>query len=602
MPETAAPAPANSPQEAEISAALDRRSVVLVGMMGVGKSTIGRRLAARLRLPFFDADVEIEAAAGMSIPDIFLAHGEPYFRDGEARVIARLLGSGPAVIATGGGAFTEREETRQRIRDKAVSIWLKADVDVIMKRVKRRADRPLLQTEDPVATVSRLLEAREPVYQSADLTILSRDVPHDRIVDECIDALHERLCRTRIAGEANNDAGDGYNGYNGRDERHAMTAPLKHSDPITVDVALGDRAYDIIIGRDVLQSLGTRVAALRPGVRAAIVTDRSVAKHWLEQTQASLAAAGVPASHVVVDEGEGSKSYAGLEKVSEALIAARIERNDLVIALGGGVVGDLAGFAAAILRRGVDFVQVPTSLLAQVDSSVGGKTGINSPQGKNLLGAFHQPVLVIADTSVLDTLSPRQFRSGYAEVAKYGVLGDEAFFAWLEANHAGIFSGGAAREHAIATSCRAKAAIVSRDERETGERALLNLGHTFGHALEAATGFSDRLFHGEGVAVGMVLAAEFSAQLGMISEADAARVERHLASVGLPTHLQDIAGFAQEGLADADAMMALMAQDKKVKRGKLTFILLEAIGRAVIANDVEPSLVRDFLKAKLAKS
>jgi 3-dehydroquinate synthase len=602
MPETAAPAPEEPRQEAEISAALERRSIVLVGMMGVGKSTIGRRLAARLRLPFFDADIEIEAAAGMSIPDIFLAHGEPYFRDGEARVIARLLNSGPAVIATGGGAFTEREETRQRIRDQAVSIWLKADVDVIMKRVKRRADRPLLQTEDPVATVSRLLEAREPVYQNADLKILSRDVPHDRIVDECIDALHDRLCRTRCAGAPNNDANNGYNDYNGRDERHAMTAPLKRSDPITVDVALGDRAYDIIIGRDVLQSLGGRVAALRPGVRTAIITDRTVASHWLEQTQASLSAAGIPASHIVVDEGEGSKTYAGLEKVSEALIAARIERNDLVIALGGGVVGDLAGFAAAILRRGVDFVQVPTSLLAQVDSSVGGKTGINSPQGKNLLGAFHQPVLVIADTSVLDTLSPRQFRSGYAEIAKYGVLGDEAFFAWLEANHAGIFSGGAAREHAIATSCRAKAAIVSRDERETGERALLNLGHTFGHALEAATGFSDRLFHGEGVAVGMVLAAEFSAQLGMISQADAARVERHLASVGLPTHLQDIAGFAQEGLADADALLSLMAQDKKVKRGKLTFILLEAVGRAVIANDVEPSLVRDFLKARLAKS
>jgi 3-dehydroquinate synthase len=602
MPETASPAPAGPPREAEISAALERRSIVLIGMMGAGKSTIGRRLAARLRLPFFDADVEIEAAAGMSIPDIFVAHGEPYFRDGEARVIARLLNSGPAVIATGGGAFTEREETRQRIRDKAVSIWLKADADVIMKRVKRRADRPLLQTEDPAATVNRLLEAREPVYQGADLTILSRDVPHDRIVDECIDALHDRLCRKPCVDGPGLDANDGYNGYNGRDERHAMTAPPRHSEPITVDVALGDRAYDIIIGRDVLPSLGARVAALRPGVRTAIVTDRTVAGHWLEQTQASLVAAGIPTSHVVVDEGEGSKTYAGLEKVSEALIAAKIERNDLVIALGGGVVGDLAGFAAAVLRRGVDFVQVPTSLLAQVDSSVGGKTGINSPQGKNLLGAFHQPVLVIADTSVLDTLSPRQFRAGYAEVAKYGALGDEAFFAWLEANHAGIFSGGAAREHAIATSCRAKAAIVSRDERETGERALLNLGHTFGHALEAATGFSDRLFHGEGVAVGMVLAAEFSAQLGMISPADAARIERHLASVGLPTHLQDIAGFAQEGLADADTLMALMAQDKKVKRGKLTFILLEAVGRAVIANDVEPSLVRDFLKTKLAKS
>jgi len=380
-----------------------------------------------------------------------------------------------------------------------------------------------------------------------------------------------------------------------------MTAPLRHSDPITVDVALGERAYDIVIGRDLLPSLGKRIAALRPGARTAIVTDRTVASHWLEKTEASLAEAGIPTSRIVVDEGEGSKSYGGLEKVSEALIGARIERNDLVVALGGGVVGDLAGFAAAILRRGVDFVQVPTSLLAQVDSSVGGKTGINSPQGKNLLGAFHQPVLVVADTSVLDTLSPRQFRAGYAEVAKYGLLGDAAFFNWLEANHGDIFAGGPAREHAIATSCRAKAAIVARDERETGDRALLNLGHTFGHALEAATGFSDRLFHGEGVAIGMVLAAEFSAEAGMISGDDAARIKSHLAAVGLPTSLQDIAGFSQERLADADTLMALMAQDKKVKRGRLVFILLQAIGRAVIVSDVEPSRVRDFLKAKLAR-
>ena len=377
-----------------------------------------------------------------------------------------------------------------------------------------------------------------------------------------------------------------------------MTAPLKQ-DTTIVDVALGDRAYDIVIGRDVLSSLGARVAALRPGVRTAIVTDKTVAKHWLEKTEASLASAGIPSSRVIVDEGEGSKTYSVLEKVSEALVAARIERNDFVIALGGGVVGDLAGFAAAILRRGVDFVQVPTSLLAQVDSSVGGKTGINSPQGKNLLGAFHQPVLVIADTAVLDTLSPRQFRAGYAEVAKYGVLGDEAFFSWLENNHGDVFKGGAAREHAIATSCRAKAAIVARDERETGDRALLNLGHTFGHALEAATGFSDRLFHGEGVAIGMALASEFSASLGMIPHSDAARVKNHLAEVGLPTHLQDIAGFSQEGLADADALMGLMAQDKKVRRGKLTFILLEAVGRAVIVKDVDPSKVRDFLQTKL---
>jgi 3-dehydroquinate synthase len=370
-----------------------------------------------------------------------------------------------------------------------------------------------------------------------------------------------------------------------------MTAPLKHSDPVTVDVALGDRAYDIVIGRDVLASLGARVAALRPGVRTAIVTDRTVAKHWLEKAEASLSAAGIAASRIIVDEGEGSKSYAGLEQVSEALIAAKIERNDLVIALGGGVVGDLAGFAAAILRRGVDFVQVPTSLLAQVDSSVGGKTGINSPQGKNLLGAFHQPLLVIADTAVLDTLSPRQFRAGYAEVAKYGVLGDEAFFAWLEKNHADIFKGSAAREHAIATSCRAKAAIVSRDERETGERALLNLGHTFGHALEAGAGFSDRLLHGEGVALGMVLAFEFSARKGLIAADIAARARAHLAAVGLPTHVKQVPG----GVPGVDALMDLIAQDKKVKRGRLTFILVRGIGQAFIENNVDPAEVRAFL-------
>lgn len=380
-----------------------------------------------------------------------------------------------------------------------------------------------------------------------------------------------------------------------------MTAPIKSSDPIVVDVALGDRSYDIVIGRNVLSSLGRRIAELRPGVRTAIVTDHSVAKHWLPQTEAALAGAGIASSRVIVGEGEASKSYAVLEQVSEALIGAKIERNDLVIALGGGVVGDLAGFAAAVVRRGVDFVQVPTSLLAQVDSSVGGKTGINSPHGKNLVGAFHQPVLVVADTSVLDTLSARQFRAGYAEVAKYGALGDAAFFTWLEANHADIVSGGSAREHAVATSCRAKAAIVARDERETGDRALLNLGHTFGHALEAATGFSDRLFHGEGVAIGMVLAAELSAELGLMPKADTDRLQKHLAAVGLPTRLQDIAGLKQEGLADADTLMALMAQDKKVKRGRLTFILMRGIGQAFIAPDVDPSRVREFLARELSR-
>ncbi|HVV61776.1 MAG TPA: 3-dehydroquinate synthase [Pseudolabrys sp.] len=380
-----------------------------------------------------------------------------------------------------------------------------------------------------------------------------------------------------------------------------MTVPLRPGEPIVVNVGLGARAYDIVIGRGLLPSLGTRLKALRPGARVAIVTDETVAARHLEAAEAALKSAGVDCARIVVPEGEGSKSYATFERVCEAIIAARIERNDLVVALGGGVIGDLAGFAAASVRRGLDYVQVPTTLLAQVDSSVGGKTGINSAQGKNLIGAFHQPVMVLADTALLDTLSKRTFRAGYAEVAKFGLLGDAAFFTWLEANWQDIFSGGNssgnfAREHAIAVCTRGKAGIVARDERETGERALLNLGHTFGHALEAGAGFSDRLLHGEAVALGMVLAFEFSARRKLIGSADAERVRAHLAAVGLPTHLKDVPG----GVPNADRLMELIAQDKKVKRGKLTFILVRGIGRAFVANDVDPAEVRTFLAGKLA--
>jgi 3-dehydroquinate synthase len=386
-----------------------------------------------------------------------------------------------------------------------------------------------------------------------------------------------------------------------------MTAPVRPgrspADAIEMDrapaevvrVALGDRAYDIAIGRGLLASLGTRAAALKPGAKAAIVTDDIVAPLHLAATEAALAAAGIATSRVVVAAGEGAKSFAGFERVCEALIDAKIERGDFVVALGGGVVGDLAGFAAAVVRRGLDYIQVPTTLLAQVDSSVGGKTAINSRHGKNLVGAFHQPVLVVADTGLLDTLPVRQFRAGYAEVVKYGLLGDAAFFAWLDTNLDEVFSGGAARERAIAVSCRMKAGIVARDERENGERALLNLGHTFGHALEAAAGFSDRLLHGEAVALGTALAFEFSAQQGLLAPAQAARVTRHLARAGLPVSLAEFPG----GSPGSDRLMELMAQDKKVKRGRLTFILLRDIGKAYIAPDVDAAQVRAFLAEKL---
>src|SRR5712672_2323635 len=320
-----------------------------------------------------------------------------------------------------------------------------------------------------------------------------------------------------------------------------MTAPLRTGDQVTVKVALGPRAYDIVIGRGLLASLGRRLQALKPGAKAAIVTDANVEKLLLAAAQSGLAA-DVPATHISVPPGEGSKSFAMFERVCEALIAAKLERGDVVVALGGGVVGDLAGFCAAAVRRGLDYVQVPTSLLAQVDSSVGGKTAINSRHGKNLIGAFHQPILVVADTGLLDTLPEREFRSGYAEVAKYGLLGDAAFFAWLEANWRDVFAGGAAREHAIAVSCRMKAATVARDERESGERALLNLGHTFGHALEAVAGFSDRLLHGEAIELGMALAFGFSAKRGLLPVSETERVERHLATVGLPIHLCSVPG------------------------------------------------------------
>ncbi|MCT7377383.1 3-dehydroquinate synthase [Chelativorans salis] len=364
-------------------------------------------------------------------------------------------------------------------------------------------------------------------------------------------------------------------------------------DTVTVSVGLGERAYDILIGAGLLARAGAEIAARLPGARAAVVTDENVAALHLRPLQEGLGAAGIGSTAITLPPGERSKSFGALEETVDGILGARLERRDFVIALGGGVVGDLAGFAAGIVRRGMNFVQVPTSLLAQVDSSVGGKTGINTGHGKNLIGVFHQPRLVLADTAALGTLPEREFRAGYAEVAKYGLIDRPDFFAWLENNWRDVFSGGTACTEAIARSCRAKAEIVERDERESGERALLNLGHTFGHALEAATGYdSARLVHGEGVAIGMVLAHRFSARVNLASPDDADRVEAHLRAVGLPTRLEHIPG----ALPDAEALLSYIAQDKKVSRGALTFILTHGIGRSFIAEDVPASEVLAFLR------
>jgi 3-dehydroquinate synthase len=366
-------------------------------------------------------------------------------------------------------------------------------------------------------------------------------------------------------------------------------------DPKTVRVELGDRSYDILIGPGLLADAGRAIATRLKGSRFAVITDDQVGRFYLEPLTKSLEAEGKQVFPLTLPAGEKTKSFEPLMAVTDHILASKIERNDAVIALGGGVIGDLAGFAAGIARRGTRFIQVPTSLLAQVDSSVGGKTGINSRHGKNLIGVFHQPDLVLADTSVLDTLSPREFRAGYAEVAKYGLIDKPDFFEWLEKNWQEIFAGGPARIEAIAISCQAKADVVAKDEREGGLRALLNLGHTFGHALEAATEYnSERLVHGEGVAIGMVLAHEFSARMNLSSYDLAKRVEKHLAEVGLPTRMQDIPGE----LPPAEVLLEAITQDKKVKSGKLTFILTRGLGQSFIANDVPPSEVLSFLREK----
>lgn len=365
-----------------------------------------------------------------------------------------------------------------------------------------------------------------------------------------------------------------------------------------VNVNLGERSYEIKIGNGILSKISQTVKSVSPDARCVIITDANVNAAHGETLRSFLDEGQIIHSTIEVPAGEQSKSWSTFQQVVDDILATRLERNDLVIAFGGGVVGDLAGFAASVVRRGMRFVQIPTSLLAQVDSSVGGKTGINSSHGKNLVGAFHQPAEVLVDLDVLKTLSPREFRAGYAEIAKYGLIKYPDFFNWLEQNHHDVFAHGAGLAKAIKTSCEAKAEIVAADETEAGQRALLNLGHTFGHALEGYTAYDGtRLVHGEGVAIGMMLAHRFSNRLNHCSMDDVKRVEAHLKAVGLPTEISDIPG----ALPSVETLMSFIAQDKKVKRGALTFILTKGIGKSYIADDIPPCEVSGFLMDQLNK-
>ncbi len=536
------------------------RSIVLVGLMGAGKTSIGRRLAARLGLPFHDADAEIELAAGCTIAELFERFGEPEFRAGERRVIRRLLTvGGPIVLATGGGAFMD-PLTRAAIRADAASVWLRCPLPTLVRRVSTRQHRPLLRDADPAEVMTALMAKRHPVYAESDLVVDCGDESPDHTTSSVLRAL------------------------------------LEWHPPRRLSVALSTARYDVVVGEGLLARAGGLLAPVLPQKRVVVVTDSVVAELHLATLMAGLSEAGIAARSIVVPAGESAKSLDGYAALVDEILQAGVERQTAIVALGGGVVGDLAGFAAASVLRGLPFIQIPTTLLAQVDSSVGGKTGINTRQGKNLLGAFHQPRMVLADTATLATLPRRELLAGYAEIAKAGLIADAALFAWCEANGTAIVGGNRERQaEAVMRACAFKARVVGDDEREekpNDGRALLNLGHTFGHALEAELGYGT-ILHGEAVAIGIGLAFRLSVRLGHCHAADAARVVGHIESVGLPAELAHL----NRRLSAAN-LIAHMRRDKKMRDGALHFVLTHGIGQAFTSSDVPAEAVAGLLRAE----
>jgi shikimate kinase/3-dehydroquinate synthase len=473
-------------------------------------------------------------------------------------VIRRLLSGDPLVLAFGGGAFMDAE-TRAVAREEAVSVWLRCPLPTLLRRVAGRDNRPLLADGDRSEVLQRLIDARYPVYAEADV-----------IVD---------------CGDENPEVTTG----------HVLNALLGWRSPRRLAVMLSSTSYDVVIGEDLLARAGALLAPRLEQKRAVVVTDETVARLHLPTLLRGLAETAVSTSQIVVPSGEASKNLTTWQSVVDQLLEARVERRTTVIALGGGVVGDLAGFAAATTLRGLPFVQIPTTLLSQVDSSVGGKTGVNTQRGKNLVGAFYQPRMVLADTTTLGTLPPRELRAGYAEIAKAGLIGDAAFFAWCEANGAAVVGGnGEAQAEAIKRACAFKAAVVGDDEREekpNDGRALLNLGHTFGHALEAEYGYTGGLLHGEGVAVGLGLAFRLSARLGHCSASDADRVVSHVAAMGMPAELRML-----NRRFSAATLIGHMGRDKKVRDGALKFVLARGIGQTFTASDVPMTAVTELLR------
>ena len=521
--------------------------------MGAGKTTIGRLLARKLNRRFVDSDHEIEARTGATIPWIFEIEGEACFRKREADVIRDLSAQDGLVLATGGGAVLN-PESRAYLAERGTVIYLRASIGSILQRTSHDKNRPLLQTADPRAKLEELLEQRDPLYREiADLVIDTGRPNVQSMVQTILDQLAAQ--------------------ENARARRLARTAMNEQAQQhLTLNVDLGERSYPIVIGPGLLDD-GALLARHIQGQKVAIVTNTTVAPLYLERVAGHLRGAGREVVEIVLPDGEEHKNWQSLNLVYDALLQAKCDRKTTLVALGGGVIGDLTGFAASSYMRGVPFVQIPTTLLAQVDSSVGGKTGINHPLGKNMIGAFYQPRAVLADTATLDTLPARELAAGLAEVIKHGAILDAAFFDWIEANVEQLVGREPqALAHAIARSCEIKAEVVRKDEREGGLRAVLNFGHTFGHAIENGLGYGEWL-HGEAVGCGMVMAADLSARLGLIDPASVERVRALVRAAGLPASAPDL-GEAR--------WIELMAVDKKNEGGEIRFILLKPLGSPAI--------------------
>ncbi len=543
-----------------ISSKCNHSNIILIGMMGAGKTTVGKLLAKQLGKTFVDSDEEIQRRTGVTIPHIFDVEGEAGFRQRESAVLEDLMKRRDIVLATGGGAVIN-PQNRVVLKHGGVVIYLKSNVHDLWQRTRHDVNRPLLQTADPRAKLQELYEQRNPLYSDiADIVMHTGK----QSVHVLLQHLQQKL----------NDI-----------QNPLQTGALESMQSLTVGLA--ERSYAIHIGSGLLDKPELLLPHL-PHKRTVIVSNTTVAPLYLDRLSAGLTRHGIQVQSIILADGEQYKNSESLNTIYNELLKSRSERSTPLIALGGGVIGDITGYAAATYLRGVPFIQIPTTLLSQVDSSVGGKTGINHPLGKNMIGAFYQPLVVLADTTVLSTLPDKELRAGLAEIIKYGLIRDLPFLEWLEANMEKLLARNtAALQYAIARSCENKAEVVGVDERESGERALLNLGHTFGHAIENGMGYGVWL-HGEAVAAGSIMAADLSHRLGWLSAEDVVRVRKLFEHSGLP---------AVAPAMGVEKYLQLMGLDKKVADGKIRFVLLKSLGNAVMTSEVPPELLRQTLEA-----